>query len=101
MKKPRSQYQIDNGDFIEEKPTREKISKLGNRLVETTDEVLRQKKKFLSQFNKVFEFVYLQTFIFEEADYEFVIRKEVSEIREIFKTFDIRIKELKMKKHYS
>ena len=44
--------------------------------------------------NKSMDFVRVEQFIFEEADYEMISLKEVREIREIFKAFDIRIKDI-------
>ena len=89
---------LENNEEFKEKPTREKIQNLGNRLVDSTDEVLKGIKRTIAQFNKVFEFVYIQNFIFEESDYEIISFKEVKEIKEIFKTFEIRIKELTVKR---
>ena len=85
-----SQYNVE----LDEKPTRSKISKLGDRLVDTTDDVLLAVKKMITLFNKSFEFVQIEVFVFEEADYILVSEKEVKEIRDIFKAFDISIKEL-------
>lgn len=87
-----SQYNVQLGQ--EEKPTRSKIMRLGDRLVDTTQDVLQGVKKLLSQLNKNMEFVQVGVFVFEEADYKFVSLKEVNEVREIFKAFDIYIKEL-------
>jgi hypothetical protein len=53
---------------------------------------LKGVKKFLQLFNKVLKHVKLETFVFEEADYVFVSEKEVKEVREIFRAFDIEIK---------
>ena len=41
--------------------------------------------------NKVFEYVKIDGFVFDEADYLMVSEKEVKEVIEIFKTFDIDI----------
>ena len=38
-------------------------------LVNVTDELLRNSKKFISGFNKVMEFVRIEHIIFEESDY--------------------------------
>lgn len=54
-------------------------------------------KKFTSFFNKALEFVKVEIFVYEEADYCFVSQKEVNEVREIFKAFDIQVRELKLK----
>lgn len=86
-----NQQETQNDD----RPTRSKISRLGDKLVDTTDQVLKGVKRFLSLFNKVFTHVKLENFVFEEADYVFVSEKEVKEVREIFRAFDIEIKQLK------
>lgn len=51
-------------------------------------------KRFIENFNHVFEYVRIDQFIFEESDYLYVSEKEVKEIRHIFMAFDIDIKEL-------
>lgn len=79
---------------LDEKSTRSKIGRLGERLVNSTEDVLTGVKKFINTFNKALEFVQLETFVYEEADYAFVSEKEVTEVREIFKAFDIHIKDL-------
>jgi hypothetical protein len=43
--------------------------KLGNELAETTIFVQKGIKKFIQTFNKAFEYVRIEIFIFEEADY--------------------------------
>jgi hypothetical protein len=68
--------------------------KLGNKLVETTDDVMRLSKKFIGLLNRCFEYVEIKTFIFEESDYEEISYKEVMEIKDIFNAFGIQIKEL-------
>lgn len=60
--------------------------------MDTTDQVLKGVKRFINLFNKVFHHVKLETFVFEDADYVFVSEKEVKEVREIFRAFDIDIK---------
>jgi hypothetical protein len=55
-------------------------------------------KIFIRKFNKIFEYVSLERFVFEESDYEYVSIKEVKEIQAIFKTFDITIKAMSPKK---
>ncbi len=52
-------------------------------------------KKFIQLFNKTFNHVKLEIFVFEEADYVFVSGKEVKEVRDIFRAFDIDIKEMR------
>ena len=54
-------------------------------------------KKFLSSINRALEYVKVDIFVFEEADYAFVSQKEVNEVREIFKAFDIQVRDLKVK----
>jgi hypothetical protein len=49
-------------------------------------------KKFIGSFNKFFEYVKIETFVFEEADYIYVSEKEVKEVRDIFRTFHIELK---------
>lgn len=77
-----------------EGPSKDKMQALGNSLIETTDEVLRSIKTFISAFNQTFEFVSLANFMFEGTDYRQISVKEVSEIRAIFKQFGLEIKDL-------
>ena len=56
--------------------------------------MIRGQRRFIQAFGKAFEFVTIQSFVFEKADYKQISLKEVREIREIFKQFDIAIKEL-------
>lgn len=63
-------------------------------MVELTDEVLKQTRKFIVFFNKTMEFVRLESFVFEESDYELISFKEVKEIKDIFRAFDIKIRDL-------
>lgn len=79
----------------EEKPTRSKIARLGNKLVDTTELVLKGVKKFIALFNKSFNFVTIECFVFEEADYAFVSEKEVREVRDIFRAFEIDIRQMR------
>ncbi len=58
-------------------------------MVEITDEVLKLVEKFIANFNKSMDFVRIEYFVFEEADYEMISFKEVKEIKDIFKAFDI------------
>lgn len=51
-------------------------------------------KKFLVQFNKLLEFVCIQNFVFDDSDYENISLKEVREIKDIFMSFDIKIKDI-------
>ena len=44
------------------------------------------------------DFVRIENFVFEEADYEMISYKEVKEIKDIFRAFDIKIKDLSIKK---
>ena len=46
------------------------------------------------------DFVRIENFVFEEADYEMISYKEVKEIKDIFRAFDIKIKDLSIKKNY-
>lgn len=71
--------------------TRTKIQKLGNDLVDQTENVLKGIKKFVQNINKLFEYVKIDGFVFDEADYLLVSEKEVKEVIEIFKNFDIDI----------
>lgn len=63
-----------------------------------TDELLKSSKRFLGAFNRVMEFVRIEHIIFEESDYELISYKEVKEIRDIFRAFDIKIKDLTAKR---
>ena len=72
--------------------TRRKITQLGNELVDQTEDVLKSIKRFVQNINKVFEYVKIDGFVFDEADYLVVSEKEVKEVIEIFKTFNIDIK---------
>lgn len=58
---------------------------------------MKQVKRFVSAVNKSMDFVRIEQFIFEESDYEMISMKEVKEIRDIFKAFDIKIKEITTK----
>ena len=81
----------------ETKPTREKLQRLGDLLIDSTDEVLKNMRHFINKFNRTFEFIYVKEFVFEHAGYKQICENEVREIRDIFKLFDIRIKELSRK----
>jgi len=65
--------------------------------VTVTEELMKQVKRFVSAVNKSMDFVRIEQFIFEESDYEMISMKEVKEIRDIFKAFDIKIKEITTK----
>ena len=62
--------------------------------MDCTDEVLRSLKRFYTQFNSSFEFVFVQHFLYENADYREVSIREVREIRDVFNMFDIEIRVL-------
>ena len=64
-----------------------------------TDELLKGSKKFINGFNKAMEFVRIEHIIFEESNYELISYKEVKEIRDIFRAFDINIKDLSVKRN--
>lgn len=86
---------LESDNQIESGPHREKLQKLGDQLVNSTEDVIRSSKNFISEFNQAFEFVYISSVIFEDADYRRVGLKEVEEIRDIFLMFDLKIKEIK------
>ena len=77
-----------------DQPLREKIKDLGNTLIDCTDEVLRTLKRFYTQYNSSFEFVFVQQFLYENADYREISIREVREIREVFNLFEMEIKDL-------
>ncbi len=77
-----------------EKAMRYKLENLGDQLVDTTVHCIKAIKKFMNQFNKLFEQVRLINFVFEEADYCLVAEKEVSEVRDIFRAFEIEVRPL-------
>lgn len=72
------------------KPTRDRITQLGELLIDTTDDVIKEQRRFISSFNRTFDHIYIKTFIFDNRDYKMVIMREVDEITDILKTFDIR-----------
>lgn len=88
------QQQQQHNTPASERPTRTKISRLGDKLVDTTESVLKGIKRIISAFNRNLEYVRIDTFVYEEADYMFVSEKEVKEVKEIFRAFDIDIKTL-------
>ena len=45
----------------------------------------------MASFNRTFEHIYIKTFIFDNTDYKMVIVREVEEIRDILKIFDIKL----------
>ena len=57
---------------------------MGNSLVELTDQIIKGVLKFFRIFNKQFNYVKLESFIFQEADYIDVAVREVQEISQIF-----------------
>ena len=70
------------------------MQKLGNKVVELTDVLLKQSKTFFRTFNSSFSYVRLARFIFQDADYLEVSVKEVEEISAIFAMYELYIKEL-------
>ena len=84
-----SDHQIESG------PLRDKLQKIGDQLVNSTEDLLRSSRTFITEFNQAFEFVYISNVIFDDADYGKVSVREVDEIREIFLMFDLKIKEMK------
>ena len=65
------------------------MKKLGNTLVELTDQVNKVTRQFLNKVNKHFNHVRVETFIFQEADYLEIARKETEEIGVILASYDI------------
>lgn len=57
---------------------------MGNNLVDLTDQMLKGTTKFFKSYNKIFNFVKIETFIFQEANYLEVSIKEVEEVRQVF-----------------
>lgn len=62
-------------------------------MINSTDEVMNGLSQFMASFNHTFEKVCINTFLFDGADYQLICTREVNEIRDIFKQFDIYIKE--------
>lgn len=71
------------------------MQQMGNTLVDLTDQITKQAVKFIKQFNKMFSYVYLDRFIFQEADYVEVAMREVNEITQIFATYEIELNKMK------
>ena len=76
---------------FEAEDPREEMRSIGNKLVQVTEQFLRKVGPFFKNFNKNFQFVKLDQFIFQEADYVDVAKKEVEEIASIFSKYDIII----------
>jgi len=64
---------------------------LGEQLVANTNTVGVEAKKLINSFNKAMGHVRIAQFVFDEADYLLVSKKEVAEIRDIFKAFEIEL----------
>ena len=73
---------------------------MGNNLVEFTDQILKGVTKLFKTFKKMFSYVQLEQFIFQEANYLQVSVKEVEEIRQIFTQYEITIKGLQNRHLY-
>jgi len=81
-------------DAVEEDDPKSNMKKMGNKLVEQTDVLLKGMRPFFRNFNRHFSYVRLDTFIFQEADYMDVAIKEVAEITAIFASYDIFMNQL-------
>jgi hypothetical protein len=86
---------LESDNQIESGPQRDKLQKLGDQLVNSTEDIIRSSRNFISEFNQAFEFVFISNVTFEDADYRRVGLKEIEEIRVIFLMFDLKIKEMK------
>lgn len=73
---------------------RNNMRKLGNKLVEATDTIIKQSRLFFRNFNRHFRYVMLDTIVFAEADYLEISVKEVQEITAIFASYDIFINQM-------
>ena len=81
--------EVDETDRLAEDNPRIKMKKLGNHLVELTDQVNKMSKLFLAKVNKHFNHFRIETFIFQEADYLDIANKETEEIAAILASYDI------------
>jgi len=78
----KSEKEIEGSNH--ERPMRERIEKLGDLLVDTTNEVYAKTRGFIQTFNSSFENVQIKKFVFEKSEYNMICQKEIAEIRDIF-----------------
>lgn len=90
------QNELDIGDSEDEqsRDTRKELTQIGAELVKATRKALDSVQNLLQAQNRLMRGVKVDRFVFDDADYTAISRKELSEVFDIFQAFGLQMRPL-------
>jgi len=90
------QNELDIGDSEDEqsRDTRRELTRIGAELVKASRKALEAVQNLLQAQNRLMRNVKVDRFVFDEADYTAISKKELSEVFDIFQAFGLQMRPL-------